>query len=80
VAEASNGMFTDERLMKNLSRRDFLKKTGQAALAIGGGLTLEALLISCATAPIFESAEDVANIKWDANPAIPVPKYGCYIG
>jgi len=63
-----------------LTRRDFLKKTGQAALAISGGLTLEALLDGCAGAPIFESPEDVANIKWDANPAIPVPKNGCYAG
>jgi len=63
-----------------LTRRDFLKKTGQAALAISGGLTLEALLDGCAGAPIFESAKDVANIKWDANPAIPVPKEGCYAG
>jgi hypothetical protein len=26
MAEASIGMFNDERLMKNLTRRDFLKK------------------------------------------------------
>jgi hypothetical protein len=38
------------------------------------------LLSLCAIAPIFESAEDIATIKWDVNPAIPVPKYGCYTG
>lgn len=63
-----------------LTRREFLKKTSQAALVISEGLTLEALLDGCAGAPIFKSAEDVANIKWDANPAIPVPKNGCYVG
>lgn len=70
----------DEVFVNKFTRRDFLKKTGQAALAISGGLTLEALLDGCAGAPIFESPEDVANIQWDANPAIPVPKYGCYTG
>jgi len=63
----------------NLNRRDFLKKTGQLALAVGGGLTLSSLLNGCATVG-FESREDIANIKWDANPAIPVPKDGCYLG
>ena len=69
----------DEVFNKSFSRRDFLKKSGQAALAIGGGLTLDALVNSCAHIG-FESAEDIANIKWDANPAIPVPKNGCYAG
>ena len=69
--------FIDNKL---LSRRDFLKKSGKVALAVSGGLTLDALLSNCATVSITESREDVANIKWDANPAIHVPKDGCYAG
>ena len=34
---------------KMIGRRDFLKKSGRAALAVGGGLTFNALLSSCAT-------------------------------
>jgi len=62
-----------------LIRRDFLKKTTQAALVVGGGLILDALVNSCAHIS-FESPGDIANIKWDANPAIPVPVNGCYAG
>jgi len=73
-------MTSDKPFSNTLTRRNFLKKFSQAALAISGGLALETLLGGCAIAPIFESAEDIANIKWDANPAIPVPKDGCYVG
>jgi hypothetical protein len=62
-----------------VSRRDFLKKTGQAALAVGGGLTLDALLTSCAHVP-KETREDIINQEWTSNPIIPIPKKGCYIG
>ena len=56
----------------NLTRREFIKVTGlaTAGIVLGQG---------CATVG-FESKEDIANIKWDANPAIPVPKDGCYAG
>jgi len=72
-------MSLDKLFSKEIDRRDFLKKSGQAALAVSGGLTVDALLSSCATVG-FESREDVVNIKWDANPAIPVPTDGCYAG
>lgn len=71
-------MNLDKLLSKEIDRREFLKKTGQAALAISGGLTLDALLSSCATVGL-ESREEIAKIEWDANPAIPVPD-GCYTG
>jgi len=63
-----------------LTRRDFIKQTGKAALSVSGALVLGNILDGCAGTSIIESAEDVAKIKWDANPAIPVPQNGCYIG
>ncbi len=53
------------------SRRTFLK-----AAVVGSGL----LAAGCAGLPVFESREDIAKIKWDSNPAIPVPTSGCYVG
>ena len=63
----------------NLSRRDFLKKTGKAALAGSAALYFETL-VGCATFP-KETREDVDDIKWDCNPVLPMPKNGgIYIG
>lgn len=65
------------------SRRRFLKvTTGSVALALAG-LTYgfspkEAEAMGCAHG-LIETREDVAKIKWDANPAIPIPD-GCYTG
>ena len=64
----------------NLTRRELLKEARFAALAAGGFFTLWNTLTWSAGAYTQESVEDVANIDWDANPAIPVPKYGCYAG
>jgi hypothetical protein len=60
------------------SRRDFLKKTGQAALAISGGLTLDALTKGCATVEFEEEAHVIYPplIGHKVQP----PKSGCYIG
>lgn len=63
-----------------VSRREFLKKSGQAALAVGGGLSLEGLLGSCATISPKETREEVINQGWEANAVIPIPKDGCYVG
>ena len=66
-------------ISKHVSRRDFFKAVAQSTAAISGGLSLDVMLKGCATAPLLESSEDVAKIKWDTNPAIPVPR-GCSIG
>jgi hypothetical protein len=58
-----------------INRRKFLK-FGLFGVA---GLSIPSFLNSCAT-PLIEAKEDVANIKWDSNPAISVPNDGCYIG
>jgi len=63
-----------------LTRRAFLKKTGMTTLGMGFGLAGKSLINGCATAPIFESKDDVAQVEWDSNPAIPVPQDGCYFG
>ena len=57
---------------EGFTRRQFIKITdlATAGIVLGQG---------CATIG-FESKEDIANIKWDANLAIPVPKEGCYAG
>jgi len=46
------------------------------AVALSGGLTMEAILGGCAS--LIETRADVAAIDWDANPIIPVPQNGCY--
>jgi len=63
---------------KDLSRRDFLKKTGQAALSISGGVTLEALLSSCATITFKEQAP-VIYPRLKGHKVQP-PENGCFIG
>jgi hypothetical protein len=63
-----------------ISRRDFLKKSSQTALAIGGALALDTLLSGCASIGFKEVRQDVINQKWEANPIIPIPKDGCYVG
>jgi len=74
----------------NEGRRTFLKLSGKTALGFGAlkmasaaGLiiSLNSILDGCSTvSQTLESREDVGNIAWDANPAIPVPKNGCYAG
>lgn len=63
-----------------VTRRDFLKKSGQATLAIGAGLTLDTILSSCATISFKETREEVINQRWETSPKVPIPKEGCYIG
>jgi len=41
---------------KDLSRRDFVKKTGQGALALGGGMILNSILKGCATITFKEQS------------------------
>ncbi|MGB9553405.1 MAG: hypothetical protein ACPL7L_03420 [bacterium] len=66
-------------LNKRFSRREFLKRSGKAVAFTGiSSLTFESI-IGCA--PILkETKEAVINEKWEANPIVPVPKDGCYIG
>ena len=61
-----------------VTRRDFLKKSGQAALAVGGGLMLEALFTSCATTGFTETGPVIyPPLKGHK---VQPPKEGCYIG
>jgi hypothetical protein len=62
----------------NLSRRDFLKKSGKVALA-GSTLLYFKSLMGCATLS-KETREDVANIQWECNPILPIPDIGAYTG
>ena len=57
--------------LPDMDRRKFLQMVGAAA---GAGI-----LGGCAILP-KDSREDVANIEWDCNPILPIPKNGCYIG
>jgi hypothetical protein len=56
------------------SRRGFLKFGLSAAAALG----LSPFVKGCAT--VSETRKDVQKIQWDANPAIPIPTNGCYLG
>ena len=49
-------MLINKSLAKNVSRREFLQKSGMAALALGGGLTFSALTEGCATLTFKEEA------------------------
>jgi hypothetical protein len=73
-----------------MDRREFLKKSGQAALAIGAGLTLEEVLSGCATT-VSEDELATTNLKQQENIIYPhvgkadqkkiqPPAEGCYIG
>jgi len=65
--------------IKKLSRRDFLKKTGQAAL-FGSAALFSESLTGCATFP-KATKEVVDQISWDSNPILPMPTNGgIYIG
>jgi hypothetical protein len=61
---------------KEMDRREFLKKSGQAALVASVGFES---VVACAP-PLKETKQDVAQIKWDCNPILPIPKEGCYTG
>jgi len=61
-----------------ISRREFLQRSAQGALAVGGGLTLEALLSSCATTDFAEKGPVVyPPLKGHK---VQPPRDGCYIG
>ncbi len=62
----------------NLSRRDFLKKSGTVALAGSSALYFKPLIGWAALSK--ETREDVANIKWECNPILPIPDIGSYTG
>jgi hypothetical protein len=62
--------------MRRITRRDFLKQTGKAALAASVGFESG---VACAPT-LKETKQDVAQIKWDCNPILPIPKEGCYAG
>lgn len=62
----------------NLSRRDFLKKSGTVALAGSSALYFKPLIGWAALSK--ETRGDVANIKWECNPILPIPDIGSYIG
>jgi len=49
-------MLINKSLAKTMSRREFLQKSGMAALALGGGLTFSALTGGCATLTFKEEA------------------------
>jgi hypothetical protein len=49
-------MLINKSLAKTVSRREFLQKSAQAALALGGGLTFSAFIGGCATLTFKEEA------------------------
>ena len=61
-------------MVQSLRRRELLKSfIGTAAWA-----GLSPLLNGCITTR--ETREEIENVNWDANPAIPIPIHGCYVG
>jgi len=73
-----------------MDRREFLKKSGQAALAIGAGLTLEEVLSGCATT-VSQDEPAATNLKQQENIIYPhvgkadqkkiqPPEHGCLVG
>lgn len=65
--------------MAGTTRRQFLKKTAKTPILAGAGVTLEEIL-GGSVPTLKETRQEVAEIKWYSNPAIPVPKEGCYVG
>jgi hypothetical protein len=66
---------------KDMDRREFLKKSGQTALAICTGLTLEELVSGCATPDSLIPGSE-AGVIYPAlsGQKIQPPEVGCYIG
>jgi hypothetical protein len=72
---------------QEMNRRECLKKSGQAALAIGAGLTLEEILSSCATTEtedglVKDASEKPRTVIYPPlkNDKVQPPAEGCYIG
>jgi len=65
-------------LEKDTDRRQFLKICGKSIALTATAFGLESL-ISCAPT-LKETRQDVAAIKWDCNPILPIPSVGCYVG
>jgi hypothetical protein len=64
--------------MAGATRRDFLKNTGKAALMVGTGLTLDAIVAGCATVGFKETAPVVyPPLKGHK---VQPPELGCLIG
>ncbi len=76
-------MELNKLLNHKVSRRDFLKMAGKAALGLGAVSGLESL-VGCASLSGITlpdaTREEVAKIKWDCNPILPIPENGCYTG
>ena len=71
-------MNTDDYIKKDLTRRDFLKKVRQLALTVGGVLTLESLLSSCALIVLNEKRPLIyPPLKGHK---VQPPQDGCFIG
>ena len=71
-------MNIEDYIKKDLTRRDFLIKGGQATLAIGGGLTLESILNGCATIMLKEESSIIfPPLKGHK---VQPPQDGCFIG
>jgi hypothetical protein len=60
----------------SLTRRDFLRNSGKAALAASAGLES---IVAC-TPTLKETRQQLEDQKWDCNPIIPIPSEGCYTG
>ncbi len=64
--------------MIGTTRRDFLKKAGTAALAIGAGMTVDSIVAGCATVG-FKETNSVVYPPIKGNKVQP-PADGCFIG
>ena len=62
----------------NLSRRNFLKKSGKVVLAGSAAIYFKSLTGYAALSK--ETRDSVASIKWDCNPILPIPNIGAYTG
>jgi hypothetical protein len=65
-------------MSRNISRRELLAKSGQGALALAGGLSLEAILSGCA-GPELQQRKQVAYPPLKGHKVQP-PANGCLIG
>jgi hypothetical protein len=70
---------SDNRFVRqDLTRRDFLKRSGRAALGVSGALSLPGLLSGCAT--IAHKEEEPVIYPPLRDQKVQPPEYGCYIG
>jgi len=71
-------MSLEKSFTKTISRRELFKESGKAALALGGGFTLDAIVTGCATVGFKETGPVIYPPLKDHK--VQPPENGCLVG